>query len=268
MEEVWTKNKPGEFVGMDGERVIGTCQKKNRSILIQDASRDPLLKEVEKRFLSSCLCVPILDDSRSQIGLVYLASNETKAFSVQARFAAEGLAKEVAEILQLGSEVEGDTDPSPIGLLSSPSVLISLASVFLVMLLLVAVASRSQPAKQDEVTSDSAGARETSRQFARYLRVGEFAQAWDFLDPDLQKSWSLASFRTQMEVWSGKENHQRILLDKKLSGLKFRDGTAHAIFYPTSIEGDSAQWDWELEKKENRWRIVKMDGGPVTSPNR
>ena len=266
MEEVWCKGTPGEFVGMDGERVMGTCQKKGRTVLVADGEKDPLLRGVEKRYFSSCMCVPILDDSRTLIGLLYLTSDKPKEFSVQGRFAAEGLAREVAEILQEGTEVEGDTDPSPIGLFSSHSVIISLVSVIFVMLLLVFVASRGGGVQTEELTSDSSGAREAGRQFARYLRMGEFAPAWELLDPELQKSWSMASFRTQMEVWTSEENNQRILLEKKLSGLKFRDGTAHAIFYPTGIEGDTAVWEWELKKVEDQWRLIKMDGGPVKSP--
>lgn len=268
MQEIWCKGSPGEFIGMDGERVIGTCQKKGRPVLITDADKDPLLRGVEKRHFSSCMCIPVLDDSRSMIGLLYLTSDKSKEFSVQGRFAAEGLAREVSEILQAGSEVDGETDPSPIGLLSSPSVLISLASVIVVMLMLVFVASSGGGQKGEEVTSDSSGAREAGRQFARYLRMGEFAPAWELLDPELQQSWSMASFRTQMEVWTSQEINQRILLEKKLSGLKFRDGTAHAIFYPTGIEGDTDVWEWELKKLDGQWRLIKMDGGPVKSPKR
>ncbi len=266
MQEIWCKGTPGEFIGLDGERVVGTCQKKGRTVLVADAEKDPLLRGVEKRSFASSLCVPVLDDSRSMIGLLYLTSDKQKEFSVQGRFAAEGLAREVSELLREGTEIEGDTEASPIGLLSSPSVLISLASVIVVMLLLVFVASRGGGKKIDVLTSDSAGAREAGRQFARYLRMGEFAPAWELLDPDLQKVWTMASFRNQMEVWTSQEKNQRILLEKKLSGLKFREGTAHAIFYPTGLEGDTDVWEWELKKVDDNWRLIRMDGGPVKSP--
>ena len=49
LKEVWCSGSSGQILGMDGERVLGTVEKWKRTVLIEDARTNQLLRGVTSR---------------------------------------------------------------------------------------------------------------------------------------------------------------------------------------------------------------------------
>lgn len=268
LEEVWCNGELGQIPGLDGERVQGTLEKWKRTILIEDARTDKLLKGVDKRRFLSCLAVPVLDESRDLKGLIYLTSPDPKGFNTHGRFACEKMAKEVAPVLhrlhKSGGDIEQDDRRAPFDFLYSRRFLLGVG----VLVLFGGFAILSRPTESvSEPTGDSksprVGPREVSKTFLQHLRVGEFNQAWELLTPDLQKSWSRAQFQDSLQNWAASEAHQLVLLNREVAGVKVEQGVARAVLFGTTVEGDDGvQWEWELVEVDRRWRLSRV-GGPV-----
>jgi GAF domain len=275
LKEVWNSGPDEEFVGMDGERILGTCEKRRLTILVRDASTDPHLRGVARRKFKSCLCVPVFDDSKHLIGLIYLSSTSAETFTTHSQITIEKMATEFTPVLAslnptaLPKKVEKTGKGSFEFLYSPTTIVLGLALVLVGSLMLLAPTPAGIPepgsGSQDGKVSVF-GPREVTQTFAQHLRVGEYAQAWELFDPVLQERWPQEDFQSQLKEWSQSEEHQRILLERKLSGLKRLEKRATAVFYGSSVEGDSEPWNWELREFDDRWGIIWMQGGPVQSP--
>lgn len=268
--QAWSNSPEDEAIGLDGERVVGTCEKKRRSVLVHDASKDGLLRGLQRHNFLSCLCAPICDDSNHIVGLLYLTSTEVEAFTLQDRFSVERIAQEVSPAFLPKDETTTLAQaPGAFDFLYSTSTLAAATLLFL-MLGLFAIGPpdlKAEPESGQTGQRESTfGPREVTQKFAQHLRVGEYAQAWELLDPELQARWSRDEFQAQLKDWSKSESHQSILLARKLSNVKFEDDRAVATFYGSSQDGDTSDfWNWELRQVEGDWRVLSLQGGPVTS---
>jgi hypothetical protein len=266
LSEIWCNGELGQLLGMDGERVLGNVEKWKRTILVEDARTDKLLREVERPQFKSCLAVPVFDESRDLKGVIYLTSPEAKAFNTHGRFACENLAKEAAPILEqhhkrgVGDDVEHKK--GPFDYLLSRQALIAVV----VLVVLGGFALFSTPA---EVIDPTAGNRHSAKidskgvakTFLQHLRVGEFNQGWELLSPDLQRSWSREQFTSSLQAWTESEERQVVLLNRNVAGVKIEEDVVTAVLYGTTFEGDDGkQWDWELEEVDGRWRLVRLSG--------
>ena len=273
MREVWS-SEPGEAVlGHDGERILGNCEKRLRSVLVHDATKDTALRGVAKHHFKSCLCVPVIDDSKYLAGLIYLTSDSVGAFTTQDRFGVEHMARSAASGLssiQRVSEVKPTEGETSYEFLYSPATLFG-SLAFVLLLLFWAIGpfdTGVATAPNSSVSREMGfGPKQVAAEFAQHLRVGEFAQAWGLLDPELQERWPQSEFQSRLKEWSGSERNQKILLERKLAGLRFGESQAVAIFYGSSAEGDSGEWSWTLRELDGDWRIVGIGGGPIESPS-
>lgn len=269
MTEKWnhcSKNRP---LGLDGERILGNCQKQRRSILVRKASEDPLLKGVGQHNFCSCLCVPVLDDARFPVGLLYLSSDEEEAFTTHGRFAVEKLAREAAPHLGAPQSASVATEAEPPNDLARGALMWGVIfSAVLFALLLVGPPNSELTASQSvPVSTDSlASAREVARKFAHQLRVDELGQAWELLHPDLQQTWDRETFVESLAQWSESEGNQGVLLRRKLSGMRREEERVVAVFLATEGETEVTSWEWELQLADSHWRIFALQGGPVLSP--
>ena len=265
LQEVWCNGEMGQIAGMDGERVLGTIEKWKQTVLVEDVNSNKLLKSIERHHFQSCLAVPVLDATRILRGVIYLTSTESKAFNTHGRFACEKVAKQAIPVLEKlhGSvAAEGEDEKRPFDFLLTPQVLVTA----LALLLLVGIGFFAAPTGEVEDSQAlsqtvRASAKETAKDYLQRLRVGEFSQAWELLEPDLQKSWSREQFTNRMNEWTATEGKQLILLNREVAGVKVEGEQATAILFGTATEGDDGkQWDWELKLMDGRWRLSSVSG--------
>lgn len=262
LEEIWCNGETGQLLGMDGERVLGTVDKWKKTVLIEDVKGDKLLKGITRHYFQSCLAVPVLDDAKHVKGVLYLVSDEPNAFNIQGRFAGESIAAQAAPVLEQLNQTGGGEDPkkSPFEMLLTPQALI-VALALIVLVGFGLFVSPQKDAEQPGVAGLKANARETAKDLLQHLRVGEFSQAWELFEPNLQRSWSRENFQSSLQAWTANEDHQIVLLNRDLGGVKLEDDKAIAVFFPTSLKGDDGnRWVWTFRLVEDRWRVVSLTG--------
>lgn len=269
MRQVWASEGAPEVVGMDGERIIGTVEKRQRSVLVYDAAKDSLLRGVEVRRFQSCLCVPVFDEYKFLVGLLFVASERASAFSADDRLEVERLARESSK---LSPTEPGQKPPPPADasggtfelLMSTP---VKLGAILLLIFLTLAAIGPAKiadapPPQTERVELTPA---ETVAKFAQHLRVGEFAVAWQMMHPSLQERASQNAFVSEFQNWSSEPRNQRSLLSRRMPVVKVEGERATATFHkPEGAQGES-DWIWELSRDKLGWSITSLKG-PIDRP--
>jgi len=269
LQETWHNARSSQELGMDGDRILGTVEKWKRTVLVEDARSHKLLQNIQKHHFHSCLAVPILDNSRFLKGLIYLTSQSPGTFNTHGRFACEKIAQQSVTILLNQDEklVDGESPnlPSPSSIFS-PRVLVASLTLILVVGLFLALVKGGE--NQTPGLSSRTAPREAAKDFLQHLRVGEFHQAWEMLEPSFQQKWPRELFQENLKAWTDQEGHQMILLTRDLNGIEILDdGHATATLLPTSLEHDDGRkWSWELREGERSWLVADISGGPVEHP--
>lgn len=269
LKEVWCSGSSGQILGMDGERVLGTVEKWKRTVLIEDARTNQLVRGVTSRRFDSCLAVPILDDTRHVKGLIYLTASNAGAFNSHGRFACENLAKGTRETLErLGQPDESTSEivaPGVEGFAYLPQLLLAGCAIAVLSAVTYFIAPTEVADPTVRVGSVRLGPRDVARGFLQHLRVGEFGSAWEDFEPSLQSRWSRENFVTACQVWSSEEAHQFLLLNRDVGLITTESGRTQVSLPATSLkEDDGTHWTWVLVEGSSGWKIVDIEGGPVT----
>jgi GAF domain len=267
---IWASHGREAHEANDQVRLRNTCRKRQRTVLVHDAEKDSLLRNIEKRTLRSALCVPVLDESKQLIGLLCLFSDKVEAFTNQDKFAWKREARNCAPLLQSKFRLEEKVrteKKSPYAYLYSPLTLITAAILGLGLFFwTLAPADKAPQPDPTAIPNSTYGPRSVGQTFMDHLQKEELTQAWQLLDPTLQNRWSEVDFVSQFESWSKADNHKAILEQRSISQLQRSDDRAKAIFYATEVEGDDGRWNWEFRESNGSWKLVWMEGGPVESP--
>lgn len=268
LQEVWRSTGDQVPLSVADERVLGSCDKEKRSILVEDSTRHKLLKGIEQEKAGSILCCPILDEMRFLKGLIYLTAQEPKAFNTHGRFACERISKDVGRALDRANELvpeSSDAEDSP---RLSPAVMgVSLFVVFLVGALVFASVRRgAEPVSVPTRVSSTRTSRDMAQELVRRLKVGEYGAVWEMFSPELQSRWPRRDFEAALSDWSKTESNQEAMLKRRLAGVKEEDGVEVAVLYGTSSETDPTEWNWGIGRHGEEWKVLWFRGGPVASP--
>ncbi len=248
LRQVWSAEGTPEVVGMDGERIIGTVEKRQRSVIIYDASKDSLLKGVEVRRFQSCLCAPIFDEYKFLTGLLFLASERVSAFSADDRLELERLARDCSKWSFSEPGQKNPPAPQPSGstleLLFSPPVKLASVIIFIFLILAAVGPAKIADAPPVEVGQVELSPADAVTKFAQHLRVGEFAAAWLMTHPSFQNSTSQIAFVTEFQHWSSELKNQHSLLARKLPVVRVDGERAVATFHKPEDAQDESDWVW------------------------
>lgn len=270
LKQVWASDGAVRMDGLDGQRVVGATEKRQRSVLIYDASKDSLLRGVEEREFMSCLCVPIFDDYKYLTGTLFVSSERVSMFSHEDRLELERVARDcsklsvVESVTSKASPAESGSEGMRAFLLSTPVVL----GAFLVAMFLLLAAigpaniTNTEPPAVERTELTPA---EITFVFAEHLRVGEFASAWQMLDPATQAQIRQSEFVERFQNWSSQPSHQQSLLTRRLPVLTVEENRATATFLKPEGSDQESDWIWELTLRNGRWTVTSLRG-PVISP--
>lgn len=271
LKQEWSSDGAPEVVGMDGERILGTVEKRQRSVLVYDASKDSLLRGVECPQLKSCLCVPIFDDYKFLIGLIFVSATQENHFSNEDRLELERLSRDCSRLSAGNAEaVSKSSDDNLPGssldvLFSAPAQLAGLLMVMLLGIMAIGPARLVDAPQPKATVKTVTGPREASATFAQHLRVGEFADAWLTLAPELRSRWPQAEFVSAFTAWTADELHQQSLLSRKLPVVKQSGSEAEVTFLKPPESDDERDWVWKMTSTESGWQVSAMKG-PVDGP--
>lgn len=273
LQEVWRSGCQDKGTGGDGKRVISSCMKRERSVLIHDAEKDPQMRGIKFRSFTSALGVPLFDEKKNLVGALFLASDRVGAFTNEHKFSIERMGRDFATTLASMRKLTTDREaPEPdkrVGMFS-PAALVSAG--FGLMLLLIWSVGPSEghvEVKEPEqptftVTANNV-ALDVCGDFLKNLRNEQYDKAWELLDSSLQASWPVDRFTADFSSWTQAGDHKQILEQRYASRLQKEYSLAQVIIEPSPIEGDKDDWVWQLAPRGDSWAVVSMTG-PVRSP--
>lgn len=268
LQELWRHGSKDSGKGIDGERVIGACRKRQRTVLVYDAEKDSTMRGVSMRTMLSAVCTPILDETRTPIGLILVTSKRAETFNKDHKFAIERMARDYAAVLDAYRKVptQEKVEPAALGFFYSPLTLIAAVSILLVLLGWSFAPGDPEPAPDPtSVPNSTVGPSEVAQDFLKSLQEDKYAEAWALFDSGLQQRWPSEEFDKAFSEWVGREQNREILLGRAPSRVQRQNEKARVLLFESSVEGDGGRWSWDLTRRDGEWRISVLDG-PIQSP--
>lgn len=266
---IWqTHDEPSEHLACT--RIAGAVEKRQRTVLVTDSEKDSLLRGLEVPTLSSAICVPIFDEDKYLIGLLYGESRERKeAFSAQDRFKWEAQGRRLGPVLgRLRStfQAQKKAKKTPYDFLFSPLTLV-FAGVLLVMSFFWVMAPADTPPPPDRAAqkNSTAGPHKVAQRYAQYLKEENFHQAWLLLDPVLQTRWPEEQFTQRHQDWLKNEQNKAAMDRREVSRIQRSAGAASVTLFPHNEDKEPSKWVWEFRETSQGWKLSKLEG-PVDSP--
>lgn len=269
LQEVWRSGCREKGIGGDGKRVLGACLKRERSVLVHEAEKDPQMQGIKFRSFTSALGVPIFEDKKSLVGALFLASDEVGTFTNEHKFAVERMGRDYGVTLSgmrrlTTSEREIPEKGKEVGLFS-PAALVSAG--FGLMLLLIwsigpseGTVTVKEPEKPTFAVSANNLALDVSNDFLKSLRTEQYDQAWQMLDSSVQSTWPVDRFTAEASRWCQSAEHKQILEQRFANRLQKKYSLAQVVLEACSVEGDKDVWIWELAPRGESWAIVSLSG--------
>lgn len=270
LKEIWRSGSEDKGIGGDGKRVLGNCAKRQRSVVILDATKDPQMRGIKSHSFQSALCVPIFDSDKNFVGAFLTISDKPETFTNDDKFSTERTVRDLGPVMaamRRVSEVQDSKDEESPSNLFPPLVPASLAVAAIFLLLWLVSPADREPAPEKAVPTPTVRreARNSADEFLVALRQKSYEEAWQTLDSSLQARWPLADFSSSFSSWSSRGNHLEVLQNRRITRVEQFEGTARVVLMESFGETEQKDWTWELRGQDGDWRIVAMDG-PIQSP--
>jgi hypothetical protein len=269
-KELWRHGSKDKGRGVDGDRVMGACRKRQRTVIVYDAEKDSQMRGIRMRTFHSALCSPIFDDTKTPIGMILMISEQAEAFAKNHRFAVERVARDYAGIIETYRKVPAHKKkaPSPYDFLYSPITLVASLAILLVLIGWSFAPGDPEPEPHHTaVPNSTVGPTDVAQDFLVGLQEGRYEDAWAMFDPALRQRWSSEDFHRAMTAWTKDEKNREILAARGPSRVQRQNQTANVSLFESSVVGDSGRWNWELTERSGTWKVTWLEG-PVTTPGK
>lgn len=267
----WESHK-GCSEHLEFSRILGACEKRQRTVVILDANKDSLLRDIQPRTIQSAMGIPIFDEDKHLIGVFYVEDQDkVEAFPSSDKFEWERRVREFGPLLSARRNVlekQKMQRKTPYDFLFSPLTL-AVAGVLLLtsIVWLMAPADKVPPPPRETKKNATIGPHKVAEQYAQYLREGSFEQAWLLLDPVVQVRWPLGEFSSQHSTWVKAKDHADSLANREIGRVQRSQGEASVKLFPSGQSGDVTKWVWHLRETSKGWKLTSTEGGPVISPD-
>ena len=263
LSEVWRSDSSDTGTGGDAKRILGSCCKRLRSILVHDAEKDPQMRGIKVRSFQSALCVPVLDDQQQLQGVLFFASGKPGVFTKEHRYAVERAARDLAVPLsgmRKAPETEADATEEITPVFASPSILVAIGlAVVLFMVWAAAPDYKTKERPRPMVTNSlNSQVRDAAESFLTSLRTERYDNAWLLMDRQLQRQWSAQDFGSAMRAWTEEGENKGALQNCQIVKLQRHNQVAQVFL--SGPTGDRGYWVWEFEKRSSDWVLVSLDG--------
>lgn len=271
LKTLW-RNPDGDEQGTgdDAKRLQGICCKRQRPVLVHDAEKDIQMRGIRVRSFHSALCVPIFNEDKALLGVIFAASSETDTFTNDHRYALERFAREYGPALSALREVPTSDREEKTGrfdFLFTPLVLGTVVFALALFGLWSFAPSAKKPQPTSTMTPQAIKNEplEVANLFLGELRERNYDSAWARLDSKLKSDWSPARFASQFSTWTDVGDGAKILESRRVSRAQRHNREAQVVLLESTVSGDRGTWVWNLREKDGRWSLTSLDG-PVKSP--
>lgn len=252
----WSSNADERGTKMEERRLLGACEKKSVTILVEDVETAPIMQRLDEIYFRSCLIVSVVDTNGVVIGAILLTSDEPKSFEEDDKGRWGAVANELSENFKALTRVEL-SDSEAKTFISLPIV-----RVLAVLIVLIAgmwyLAPKSQAPTKVRLTSV-----EVAQHFKEALVRRDYTSAWVLLEPNLRGRWPGSEFKQALEAWASSDKNREILSGRTITPFT-EDGDIAMAVIPA--KEDQGEWRWTLAKQGEQWYISRVEGGPATSP--
>lgn len=244
------------------------------AVLVLDARQDRRFKELGQ-VARSALCVPILGEGDTVVGLLYGESSQPGIFSHKHRadMLAFGrkLGQSVSEVLQPAADEARPAAAAPSPGPSEPNPWkagLALPVGFLILALLwpFVVGGLTSKPEPRPVTQTATPLPEpdpaiTVRSFLLLVQFEKFEEAYRLLAPELKARLPLEAFRSQAASWLQEETNRADLPYRRAVAQEQNKESAVVRIEPGGQGGST--WVWTLNRVDRDWLIVRPEGGPL-----